>query len=79
MTPELLTDAGKMLFGDEWVPSMAESLEVTPRTVRRWAAGTQEIPPGVAGEVADLLSQLLLDWENDRPGVEALARRLRAL
>lgn len=48
MTPDELEKAGRKLFGEHWQTRMADTLEVNPRTVRRWASGESRIPPSVS-------------------------------
>jgi hypothetical protein len=53
MTPQhLITETGRALYGERWQTDMARDLGVSDRTVRRWAAGTENPRPGV---YADLL------------------------
>ena len=47
MTVELLREVGEALYGPLWQSEMARELEVAIRTVQRWAAGDNAIPPGV--------------------------------
>lgn len=46
----LLQAAGEALYGPRWQTEMARALDVSDRTVRRWAAG-DDLPAGV---IADL-------------------------
>lgn len=39
MTHKLLKDAGEVLYGPRWQSQMARDLNVSDRTVRRWAQG----------------------------------------
>jgi len=48
----LLVETGEALYGPRWQSDLARDLGVSDRTVRRWAAGTHDMPPGVC---ADLL------------------------
>ena len=48
----LLAETGEALYGPRWQSDLARDLGVSDRTVRRWAAGTHDMPPGVC---ADLL------------------------
>jgi hypothetical protein len=52
--PTLLKRCGAALYGHVWVPSMAEALGVSERTVRRWAAKPELIPAGVYFEIYEL-------------------------
>lgn len=54
MTIDLLREAGEALYGPLWQSELARALEVSDRTVRRWAAGDASIPAGVWPEIRDL-------------------------
>ena len=43
----LLVDAGEALYGPRWQSELARDLGVADRTVRRWVAGTSEVPSGL--------------------------------
>jgi len=51
----LLREAGEALYGPRWQSDLARDLKVSDRTVRRWDAGSNEIPPGVWPELRALL------------------------
>lgn len=55
MTPAQLAAAGQRLYGKRWQTPLARHLGVNPRTVRRWAAGTIEVPHDAAEEINSLL------------------------
>lgn len=48
MSSKLLKDAGEALYGPRWQSDIARDLKVSDRTVRRWATGADDLPPGVA-------------------------------
>lgn len=52
MTADLLRRAGEALWGSRWQTAMAEALDVSERTVRRWASGEYPVPPGAWGDLA---------------------------
>lgn len=54
MTPSELRSIGERVFGHGWQTRLAEHLEVSARTVRRWAAG-EPIPAGAAEEIRSLV------------------------
>jgi len=56
MSPALLRQAGEALYGPRWQSDLARDLRVSDRTVRRWDAGQNEIPPGVWVELRTLLT-----------------------
>jgi predicted transcriptional regulator len=43
----LLEEAGEALYGTRWQTELARDLGVTDRTIRRWHAGTTDMPRGV--------------------------------
>lgn len=49
-----LTAVGRALYGTSWVNDLAFALDVSERSMRRWANGTYEIPEGVRGELVSL-------------------------
>ena len=51
----LLREAGESLYGEQWQSAVARDLGVADRSVRRWLAGVHNIPPGVWGELYDLM------------------------
>jgi len=68
----LLVEAGEALYGPQWQSALARDLGVSDRTVRRWVAGTTELPQGVYVD--------LLRLTQERAQVlEDLAARLREL
>ena len=66
----LLVECGEALFGPRWQSELARELAVSDRTVRRWVAGTSEVPAGLYVDLLRLTQEraALLD---------ALAPRLR--
>lgn len=66
----LLVECGEALFGPRWQSELARELQVSDRTVRRWVAGTSEVPAGLYVD--------LLRLTQERAAVlDALAPRLR--
>ena len=57
MTPELFREAGRLLYGEQWISDMAAALDVNPRHVRRLAAGETPVSSAIAGDVVSLLGQ----------------------
>lgn len=51
MTPDLLREVGEALYGPRWQSALAADLDVTDRTMRRWAAGDGPIPDGVRDDL----------------------------
>lgn len=46
-----LETIGQALYGPQWQSAIARDLAVSDRTIRRWVAGTSNIPPGILGEL----------------------------
>lgn len=66
----LLVECGEALYGPHWQSALARDLGVSDRTVRRWVAGTSEVPAGLYVD--------LLRLTQERAAVlDALAPRLR--
>lgn len=58
MEPSQLEAVGHALFGPRWItPHLAEALNVSERTVRRWLDGAVEIPSGVSVELWDKMAE----------------------
>ena len=51
----LITRIGLALWGERWLAPMARAVRVDERTVRSWARGRREVPPGVWRELMGLL------------------------
>src|ERR1700730_4441841 len=47
MSNELLKRVGESVYGQQWQAPLARDLGVNERSMRRWVAGTDEIPRGV--------------------------------
>jgi hypothetical protein len=54
MPRDLITETGRALYGARWYSEMAGELGVSQRTVRRWAAGEFEAPPGVYRDLREI-------------------------
>ncbi len=55
MTTTLFREAGEALYGSRWQSDMARALDVSDRTVRRWAAGSHDVSPGAWVDLRMLL------------------------
>ncbi len=60
MTPNLFREAGEALYGARWQTALAHDLCVADRTVRRWAQGEFDIPPGVWEDIRKLIGERVL-------------------
>ena len=66
----LLVECGEALYGPQWQSALARDLDVSDRTVRRWVAGTIDVPVG-------LYVDLLRLTQERAANLDALADRLR--
>jgi transcriptional regulator GlxA family with amidase domain len=67
---QILVECGEALYGPRWQSELARDLDVSIRTMQRWAAGTTDVPAGLYLDLLRLTQQ--------RAAVlDALAPRLR--
>ena len=68
----LLVECGEALYGPRWQSDLARDMGISDRTMRRWAAGTTDVPSGLYVDLLRLTQErsALLD---------SLAGRLRAI
>jgi len=57
MSSKLLSEVGETLYGSRWQTDLSRALDVSDRTVRRWVAGTDDVPPGVYDDLQRLLTE----------------------
>ena len=69
----LLREAGEALYGPRWQSEIARSLNVSDRTVRRWVAGDEEMPSGVAFDLWRLCEERMLALDVVRDRLKAAA------
>lgn len=55
--PPFICTLGQALYGPHWVKPLALALGVSERTMRYWAAGEREPPPGIWRDGAKLCAQ----------------------
>lgn len=60
---DLLVKTGEALFGSRWQSDLARELDVSDRTVRRWVANADSLPPGVAMDLLRLVTNKLGELE----------------
>lgn len=59
--PQILEAAGQALYGEGWQTPLAAALpnrhgdSTNPRTIRRWLAGAQPVPPAALARIGLLL------------------------
>ncbi len=47
MHQDILRNVGEFFYGEEWQAPLARDLRVNERSLRRWLAGTENVPKGV--------------------------------
>lgn len=57
MRSRILRDAGEALYGPRWQTDLARDLDVSDRTIRRWTAGADDMPAGVALDLLRLVME----------------------
>lgn len=64
----LLVECGEALYGTQWQSALARDLGVSDRTVRRWVAGTSDVPAGLYVDLVRLTQEraALLDSLGER-------------
>ena len=67
----LLRDAGEALYGPRWRTELSRDLQISDRTMRRWASGVDDVPSGV---YVDLLRLVIARAQT----LDGLADTLRA-
>jgi hypothetical protein len=65
----LLRQIGEVLYGASWQTAFSERLNVSDRSMRRWASGEDEIPPGVWREIHHLADSQRLTLEYLAPQI----------
>lgn len=66
----LLVECGEALYGPQWQSALARDLDVSDRTIRRWVAGTTDVPAGLYLDLLRLTQERAAALDN-------LAERLR--
>ncbi len=56
MSNQLLRDVGEALYGARWQTELAHALIISPRTMRRWAAG-QKVPQAIYLDLLSILDE----------------------
>lgn len=54
---ELLTDAGKAMFGSNWKTEFSRNFDINERSVRYWSTGERTIPDSIIRAVISMLRQ----------------------
>lgn len=70
MSSKLLADAGAALYGPRWQTEMARDLDISDRTIRRWVAGTDDVPHGAYLDLLRIVEERAID-------LDALTPKLR--
>lgn len=73
MSSKLLQDTGEALYGPRWQTEMARALQVSDRTVRRWVAGSDDVPDGVYLDMWRLCEEKVADLDDLMPKLKRAA------
>lgn len=73
MINTLLRNTGESLYGPRWQSDLARDFNIADRTIRRWLASADALPPGVTLDLVHLCSALSLI----RHGAASRVRRRR--
>jgi hypothetical protein len=65
----LLRQIGEVLYGTSWQTALSERLNVSDRSMRRWASGEDDVPPGVWREIHHLADSQRLTLEHLAPEI----------
>ena len=76
MSSKLLFDVGEALYGPRWQTELSRAIDVSDRTVRRWAAGADDVPPGVYFELLSLLTEKAAEVDDVIARVNSLIEKL---
>lgn len=71
----LLVECGEALFGPRWQSELARELQVSDRTVRRWVAGTSEVPAGLYVDLLRLTQERAQALDDLGPRLKEAAGR----
>jgi hypothetical protein len=63
LSKELLQRVGEFLYGAQWQAPLARDVSVSDRSMRRWVAGTDDIPNGVWRDIGFRLESMQGDLE----------------
>jgi hypothetical protein len=63
MNNRLLKRCGEALYGPRWQTEVARDLNVADRTMRRWIAGTNDVPDGVHAELIALCQKRVAELD----------------
>lgn len=70
---DLFTALGTALYGPLWQSELARQLDVSVRTMQRWAGGQFAIPPGIWADLLKLLADREAELARLRPLLEKQA------
>lgn len=61
MRPDLFTRIGVALYGQWWQADMAEALNVSTKSVQRYASGDRRVPVEIATNLSILLAGRIVE------------------
>lgn len=72
MTTAEFREYGEAVYGYGWQTALARSLDVSSRTVRRWASGESPIPADVASNLTAMAATVDADSDRFAQGMSAI-------
>jgi hypothetical protein len=63
MSSRLLKRCGEALYGPRWQSDISRDLGVSDRTIRRWASGSDDVPPGAYLDLLRLCQERAAELE----------------
>lgn len=77
MSSKLLSDVGTALYGPRWQTELSRAIDVSDRTVRRWAAGADDVPDGVYYELLALLTEKASQVDDTIAKINSMLEKLK--
>ena len=74
---QLIKTVGEALYGPRWQTELHRAIGVSDRTVRRWAAGTNDVPSGVYVDLLSLLTEKAAEVDDLTARINAMIERLK--
>lgn len=70
---DLLENAARRMYGEQWQTPLAKALGINDRTVRRWAAGNNKVPK----KIWPLVYAILIEQERAIREASDLVRKVK--
>jgi hypothetical protein len=77
MSNKLLCDVGEALYGPRWQTDLSRDLNISDRTMRRWASGADDVPAGAYTDMLRIVTERAADLDDIAAKLSALTDRLK--